>query len=120
MSVAKSRALVQSPIALGAQCPHIHEVSFIMKGLILAISLFLTLYSLCVGSVFPQSQGPYNPNSLLAAMGMAAPPSRLGGKLSGLSVNSERIRKHEKTITCEFAGGTCGESYRSLALARGS
>jgi hypothetical protein len=33
-----------------------------MKGLILAIRLFLTLYGLCVGSVFAQSQGPYNPN----------------------------------------------------------
>lgn len=33
-----------------------------MKGLILAISLFLTLYSLCVGFVFDQSQGLYNPN----------------------------------------------------------
>ena len=31
MSVAKSSA---------ARCPHIHEESFIMKGLILAISLF--------------------------------------------------------------------------------
>ena len=62
MSVAKSRALVQSAIALGARCPHIHEGSFIMKGLILAISLFLTLYSLCIGFVFAQSQGPYNPN----------------------------------------------------------
>lgn len=36
-----------------------------MKGLILAISLFLTLYSLCVGFVFAQSQGPYNPNPRL-------------------------------------------------------
>ena len=62
MSVATSRALVQSAIPLGARCPHIHEGSFIMKGLILAISLFLTLYSLCIGFVFAQSQGPYNPN----------------------------------------------------------
>ena len=62
MSVAKSRALIQSAIALGARRPHIHERSFIMKGWMLAINLFLTLYSLCVGSVFAQSQGPYNPN----------------------------------------------------------
>lgn len=54
MSVAKSRALVQSGTALGARCPYIHEGSFIMKGWMLAISLFLTLYSLCVGSVFAQ------------------------------------------------------------------
>lgn len=33
-----------------------------MKGLMLAISLFLTLYSLCEGSVFAQTQGPSNPN----------------------------------------------------------
>ena len=51
MSVAMSRAPVQSAIALGAWHPHIHEGSFIMKGLILAISLFLTLYSLSEGSV---------------------------------------------------------------------
>ena len=43
-------------------------------------------------------------------MEMAAPPSRLRGKLLGLPVSSERIRKHEKTITCEFTGGAFGES----------
>ncbi len=62
MSAATSRALIQSAIALGARCPHIHEGSFIMKGWMLAISLFLTLYSLYAGSVFAQSQDPYNPN----------------------------------------------------------
>lgn len=40
MSAATSRALIQSAIALGARCPHIHEGSFIMKGWMLAISLF--------------------------------------------------------------------------------
>ena len=47
---------------LGGLVPSHHEGSFIMKGWMLAISLFLTLYSLCVGSIFAQSQGPYNPN----------------------------------------------------------
>jgi hypothetical protein len=67
-----------------------------MKGLILAISLFLTLYSLLyVGSVFAQPQGPYNPNrTLLAAMDMAASPSHLGGKLLGLP---SEYRKDKKT-----------------------
>ena len=121
MSVAKSRALVQSATALGARCPHIHEGSFIMKGWMLAISLFLTLYSLCVGSVFAQSQGPFNPNphpTCGYGNGWSAFP--LGIKRLGLPVNPERTRKHEKTTPCELTGGACGEPYRSRALARGS
>lgn len=47
-----------------------------MKGLMLAISLFLTLYSLCVGSVFAQSPvRSIRIRTLLAAMEMAGPPS---------------------------------------------
>ena len=96
-----------------------------MKGWMLAISLFLaltaTLFMSLTDFVYGQSQAPtIRIRTLLAAMEMAAPPSRLGDKLLGLPVNSERIRKHEKTTTCEFTGGACGESYRSRPLARGS
>ena len=85
-----------------------------MKGLILAISLFLTLYSLCVAlSSLSRKVRTIRIRTLLAAMEMAAPPSRLGGKPLGLPVNSGIIRKHEKTTTCEFFGGACGKSYRS-------
>ena len=92
-----------------------------MKGWMLAISLFLTLYSLCVGSVsLSRKVRTIRIRTLLAVMEIAAPPSRLGGKLLGLPVNSERIRKHEKTITWEFTGSACGESYRSRPLVRGS
>ena len=73
-----------------------------------------SLCRLCLRSVARSVQ-----SESAVAMEMAAPPSRLGGKLLGLPVNSGRIRKHEKTTTCEFTGGACGKSYRSRPLMRG-
>ena len=121
MSVAKSRALVQSAIPPGGSVPSHSRGEFYHEGVdsgykFVSDSL-QSLCRLCLRSVARSVQSESAP---YAAIEMAAPPSRLGGKLLGLPVNSGRIRKHMKTITCKFTGGACGESYRSRPLARGS
>ena len=108
-------SVAKSAIALGAQCPHIHEGSFIMKGLILARSLFPTIYSLYEGSVFAQSQGSSDPNPQWLWQWLLRLPAWEVNSLV-LPVNSGRIGKHKKTTTCECTGGACSESSLKQAF----